>query len=100
MVPLLSGNLMITGFHWPGTPQDRESESDVLEVGPEFFSTMQIPFLAGRVFDASDYKLVANKSASAAVAKPVNRGPNVRHKVPRQREPIGKTLRPIPRERE
>ena len=71
MVPLLSGNLMITGFHWPGTPQDRESESDVLEVGPEFFSTMQIPFLAGRGFDASDYKLVANKSASAAVAKPV-----------------------------
>ena len=26
MVPLLSGNLMITGFHWPGTPQDRESK--------------------------------------------------------------------------
>jgi len=71
MVPLLSGNLMITGFHWPGTPQDRESESDVLEVGPGFFSTMQIPFLAGRGFDASDYKLVANKSASAAVPKPV-----------------------------
>jgi len=71
MVPLLSGNLMITGFHWPGTPQDRESESDVLEVGPDFFSTMQIPFLAGRGFDASDYKLAASKSGSAAVAKPV-----------------------------
>lgn len=71
MVPLLSGSLMITGFHWPGTPQDRESESDVLEVGPEFFSTMQIPFLAGRSFEASDYKLAANKSASASVPKPV-----------------------------
>ena len=71
MVPLLSGNLMINGFHWPGTPQDRESESDVLEVGPDFFSTMQIPFLAGRGFDASDYKLAASQSASAAVPKPV-----------------------------
>jgi predicted permease len=71
MVPLLSGALMITGFHWPGTPQDRESQSDVLEVGPDFFSTMQIPFLAGRGFDASDYNLAASKSASATVPKPV-----------------------------
>jgi predicted permease len=71
MVPLLSGALMVTGFHWPGTPRDRESESDMLAVGPDFFSTMQIPFLAGRGFDASDYKLVASKSASATVPKPV-----------------------------
>jgi predicted permease len=71
MVPLLSGALMVTGFHWPGTPQDRESESDMLAVGPDFFSTMQIPFLAGRGFDASDYKLAASKSASATVPKPV-----------------------------
>jgi predicted permease len=71
MVPLLSGALMITSFHWPGTPRDRESESDMLAVGPDFFSTMQIPFLAGRGFDASDYKLVASKSASATVPKPV-----------------------------
>ena len=71
MVPLLSGNLMITGFHWPGTPQDRESESDTLAVGPDFFSTMQIPFFAGRGFDASDYKIAANKAASATVPKPV-----------------------------
>jgi predicted permease len=71
MVPLLSGALMVTGFHWPGTPQDRESESDMLKVGPDFFSTMQIPFLAGRGFDASDYKLAANKQASATVPTPV-----------------------------
>jgi len=71
MVPLLSGNLMITGFHWPGTPQDRESESDVLMVGPSFFSTMQIPLLAGRGFEASDYKIAASKSASATIPKPV-----------------------------
>jgi predicted permease len=71
MVPLLSGALVITGFHWPGTPQDRESQSDMLEVGPDFFSTMQIPFLAGRGFDASDYKLAASKSAPATVPKPI-----------------------------
>ncbi len=71
MVPLLSGNLMITGFHWPGTPQDRESESDVLMVGASFFSTMQIPLLAGRGFEASDYKIAASKSASATIPKPV-----------------------------
>jgi|HubBroStandDraft_6_1064221.scaffolds.fasta_scaffold20969_1 hypothetical protein len=29
-LPLLIGNLMMTGFHWPGTPQDRESEANVL----------------------------------------------------------------------
>jgi predicted permease len=60
MLPLLSGGLMVTGFHWPGTPQDRESESDVLQVGPEFFSTMQIPFLAGRGFNSSDYELAGS----------------------------------------
>jgi predicted permease len=71
MIPLLSGNLMITSFHWPGTPQDRESRSDMLGVGPDFFSTMQIPLVAGRGFNSSDYALAANKSASATVPTPV-----------------------------
>jgi predicted permease len=71
MLPLLSGGLMVTGFHWPGTPQDRESEADALGIGPDFFSTMQIPFLAGRGFTASDYELAASKSAPATVPTPV-----------------------------
>ena len=62
---------MITSFHWPGTPQDRESRSDMLGVGPDFFSTMQIPLVAGRGFNSSDYALAANKSASATVPTPV-----------------------------
>ena len=66
MVPLLSGMLMATMFHWPGTPQDRQSESDMLEIGPNFFSTMQIPFVAGRNFTASDYEIAASAFASAA----------------------------------
>ena len=52
-------------FHWPGTPQDRQSESDVLEVGPNFFSTMQIPFVAGRNFTAPDYEIAEKAFASA-----------------------------------
>jgi len=57
--PLLSGGLMITMFHWPGTPQDQSSEADVLGVGPNFFETLHIPFLAGRRFNATDFKLSA-----------------------------------------
>ena len=72
MLPLLSGSLMVTGFHWPGTPQDRESEADMLGIGPDFFSTMQIPLLAGRGFNSSDYELAANgRAAPATVPKPV-----------------------------
>src|SRR5437763_432819 len=64
MVPLLSGALMATMFNWPGTPQDRQLESDVLEVGPDFFSTMQIPFVAGRGFDFSGYGIAAQARQS------------------------------------
>ncbi len=66
MVPLLSGALIATMFHWPGTPQDRPSESDVLEIGPNFFSTMQISFLAGRNFTTSDYEIAANAANPSA----------------------------------
>jgi predicted permease len=69
MLPLLSGGLTITGFHWPGTPQDRESQADMLEVGPEFFGTMQIPFLAGRNFNSSDYEISSKRPAG--VPRPV-----------------------------
>lgn len=66
MVPLLGGAQLAMLFHWPGTPQDRQSESDTQEIGPNFFSTMQIPFLAGRNFTPPDYEIAANAFASAA----------------------------------
>ena len=59
-VPLLSGSLMINGFHWPGTPQDQESEANILPVGPDFFHTMQIPLYGGRGFTPSDYVIAAS----------------------------------------
>jgi predicted permease len=37
----------------------------MLGVGPDFFSTMQIPLVAGRAFNSSDYVLASNKSTSA-----------------------------------
>jgi predicted permease len=69
-VPLLSGALMITGFHWPGTPQDRMSKANFLPVGPSFFATMQIPLFAGRGFNASDYALAASNSGTESSSAP------------------------------
>src|SRR5579859_1864418 len=66
LVPLLSGALMATMFNWPGAPQDRPSESDVLEIGPNFFSTMQIAFVGGRNFTTSDYEIAANAANPSA----------------------------------
>ncbi|MGH9676659.1 MAG: FtsX-like permease family protein, partial [Candidatus Acidiferrum sp.] len=70
MMPLLSGGLMITGFHWPGTPQDQVSDADTLQVGPNFFETMHIPFLAGRGFNSSDYALAASNRGDTPTSAP------------------------------
>ncbi len=69
-VGLLSGGLGITGFHWPGTPQDQESDADVLDVGASFFQAMQIPFLAGRDFTASDFDVAAANSGATPTKAP------------------------------
>jgi predicted permease len=70
MGPLLSGGLMITMFHWPGTPQDQSSEADTLPVGPNFFETLHIPFLSGRGFNASDFALSASNIGPTPTSAP------------------------------
>jgi predicted permease len=70
MLPLLNNGLMVTMFHWPGTPQDQNSESDTLGVGPNFFETLHIPFLTGRSFNASDFALSASNSGAAPTSAP------------------------------
>src|SRR5437899_8339522 len=60
VVPLLGDGLMVTMVHCPGTAEDQESEADALGVGPNFFETLHIPFLAGRGFNSSDFKLSAS----------------------------------------
>ena len=92
MVPLLSGAMMKTGFHWPGTPQDRESDSDTLPVGPNFFSTMQIPFVAGRNFNSADFEiaLAASKPTPGTVPVPVVVDQAFVEKYVGKENPIGK----------
>jgi predicted permease len=90
MGPLLSGGLMVTAFHWPGTPQDRPSRSDAMPVGPDFFSTMQIPFLMGRNFTSTDYEIAASKTAAAQVPQPVVVNQAFVNKFLGKENPIGK----------
>src|SRR6266700_279777 len=70
MMPLLSNGLMATGFHWPGAPQDQEYETDTLGVGPNFFDTLHIPFLAGRGFNASDFVVSASNNGPTPTSAP------------------------------
>ena len=70
MMPLLSNGLMVTSFHWPGTPQDQENEADMLGVGPNFFETLHIPLLAGRGFNASDFELSAANGRATPTSAP------------------------------
>jgi predicted permease len=70
MMPLLSNGLMITMFHWPGMPEDQTAESDALDVGPNFFETLHIPFLAGREFSAADFQLAASNGGDKPTSAP------------------------------
>jgi predicted permease len=70
MMPLLSNGLMMTMFHWPGTPEDQTAESDILEVGPNFFETLHIPFLGGRGFGAADFELAAANNGDTPTSAP------------------------------
>jgi predicted permease len=88
-LPLLSGGLMITRFHWPGTPEDRDAEANMLPVGANFFETMQIPFLTGRGFNASDYALAASPAPSL-VPTPVIVNQALVAKYVGKENPIGK----------
>jgi predicted permease len=60
-VPLVAGSEWDAGFHIEGAKEepsnrrgDQSHVSDLDFVGPTFFSTMQIPILAGRGFTAQD----------------------------------------------
>jgi predicted permease len=63
---LLSGSLWSTDIHLLGQPEKSSVETDMLAVGPGFFSTLHIGVLAGRMFNAADF-------ASAALTQEVER---------------------------
>jgi predicted permease len=62
--PLLGGGLSTTSFHRPGTPSSSKDEvdSDEMTIGPNFFATLRIPFLAGRDFIPADFAAAAANS--------------------------------------
>ena len=55
--PLLKGSLWTHDLHLPGTPADKRVDSDYMAVGPGFFSTMEIPLLAGHDFNDSEFAM-------------------------------------------
>src|SRR6202044_4144440 len=63
---LLTNGLWITSFKNPGSATPAAVDSHVLEIGPDFFSTMKMPLRAGRDFASADFAA----ASAAAVADP------------------------------
>jgi len=62
--PLLSGSLMVKGFHLHGKPDEQQSDADFLNVGPGFFETMRMPITLGRNFMSAEYTMAASEAGS------------------------------------
>jgi predicted permease len=62
--PLLSGGLGTTSFRRPGTPPNVKDDvdADELPIGPNFFATLRVPFLAGHDFTSADFAAAAANS--------------------------------------
>jgi len=61
---LLSGSLRISRIQPPGKPDTETEEVDMFPAGPGFFSTMRIPFQAGRDFTDSDFVIARDNAAA------------------------------------
>jgi predicted permease len=96
---LLAGGYSAEDVHLDGAPAKTNVNTDVLTVGPDFFSTMRIPVLAGRAFSSADFSSAAEtraivKAAEAAQAKvPADAG--VRP-APSHAESVSPPVAPVP----
>jgi predicted permease len=63
---LLTNGLWVTTFKNPGGASPATVDSDFLQVGPEFFSTMKMPLRAGRDFGPADFAAASAASVAAA----------------------------------
>jgi predicted permease len=70
--PLLGGGLSTMGFHKPGSPPGSKDEvdADELPIGPNFFTTLRIPFQSGRDFTSADYAAAAANSGDKPGSAP------------------------------
>jgi predicted permease len=66
---LLSGNLSGYDVHLDSAPAKSNVNTATLAVGPDFFSTMRIPVLAGRTFTPADFASTAASKAAQKAAE-------------------------------
>jgi predicted permease len=66
---LLSGGRWNETVHVEGQPQKPDLEVDMFAAGPEFFETMHIPLLEGRMFTLIDFEQAAQTSAVTKAAE-------------------------------
>lgn len=70
--PLLSGGYSATRVHLDGAPAKSNVSTDVLTVGPDFFSAMRIPVLAGRAFNSTDFTSTEETDEAVKAADELN----------------------------
>ena len=63
--PLLAGGYSSTEVHLGGAPHKTNVGTDVQRVGPDFFSTLRVPMLAGQAFSSVDF--LSAQETNAAV---------------------------------
>jgi predicted permease len=69
--PLLSGGYSADEVHLDSAPAKENVNTDVLTVGPDFFSAMRIPLLAGRPFNSEDFSSTEQTNAAIKAAEHV-----------------------------
>jgi predicted permease len=67
--PLLSGGWSANSVHLDGAPPKSNVNAATLRVGLDFFRTMRIPVLAGRVFTPADFASAEATNAVVTAAK-------------------------------
>ena len=73
---LLNGGLWTGDIHLPWQPEKSSVETDMLAVGPGFFSTMRIPLLAGRMFTSVDFAAATATDTGRKAAAEAARTPS------------------------